>query len=99
MVGGPGGSRRVWLVVQSRAFNESYIAVVIVAVITGHLALREASGNVRLSKSESGLPKPSVVNASQIITAAKNLLTGKMKSLPGTVAQRIDEGWRLVPAL
>ena len=95
---GPGYRRPVF-VIQSRSFNESHIATVIVAVITGNLALGEAPGNVRLSKSESGLPKPSVVNVSQIITVDKNLLTAKVKSLPGAVVQRIDDGLRLVLAL
>lgn len=98
-VGSGPGYRRPVLVIQSKPFNESSIATVVVAVITTNLALGEAPGNVRLSKSESGLPKPSVVNASQIITIDKSLLTEKVKSLPGTVIQRVDEGLRLVLAL
>ncbi len=95
---GPGFSRPV-LVVQSKPFNESRIATVIVAVITTNLALGEAPGNVRLAKSESGLPKPSVVNVSQIITVDKSLLTEKVKSLSGAIMQRVEEGLRLVLAL
>lgn len=93
------GYRRPGLVIQSRSFNESHLATVIVAVITSNLALGEAPGNVRFSKSESGLPKSSVVNVSQIITVDKKLLSAKVKSLPGTVMQRIDDGLRLVLAL
>ena len=93
------GYRRPVLVIQSRSFNESHLATVIVAVITSNLGLGEAPGNVRLSKSESGLPKSSVVNVSQIITVDKKLLSAKVKSLPGTVMQRIDDGLRLVLAL
>jgi len=95
---GPGYMRPV-LVIQSKPFNESRIATVIVAVITTNLALGEAPGNVRLSKSESGLPKPSVVNVSQVITIDKSILTEKVKSLPGAVVQRVDEGLRLALAL
>lgn len=98
-VGSAPGYRRPVLVIQSKPFNESNIATVIVAVITTNLALGEAPGNVRLSKSESGLPKPSVVNVSQIITVDKSNLTEKVKSLSGAVVQRIDEGLRLVLAL
>ena len=98
-VGSGPGYRRPVLVIQSKPFNESHIATVVVAVITTNLGLGEAPGNVRLSKSESGLPKPSVVNISQIITIDKSLLTEKVKSLPGAVAQRVDEGLRLVLAL
>lgn len=98
-VGSGPGYRRPVLVIQSKPFNESHISTVLVAVITTNLGLGEAPGNVRLSKSESGLPKPSVVNISQIITIDKSLLTEKVKSLPGAVVQRVDEGLRLVLAL
>ncbi len=98
-VGSGPGYRRPVLVIQSKPFNESRIATVIVAVITTNLALGEAPGNVRLSKSESGLSKPSVVNVSQVITIDKSILTEKVKSLPGAVVQRVDEGLRLALAL
>jgi mRNA interferase MazF len=98
-VGSGPGYRRPVLVIQSKPFNESRIATVIVAVITSNLALGEAPGNVRLSKSESGLPKPSVVNVSQVITVDRSILSEKVKSLPGAVVQRVDEGLRLAMAL
>ena len=98
-VGSGPGYRRPVLVIQSKPFNDSRIATVIVAVITTNLALGEAPGNVRLSKSESGLSKPSVVNVSQVITIDKSILTEKVKSLPGAVVQRVDEGLRLALAL
>lgn len=95
---GPGYKRPV-LIIQSKPFNESRIATVLVAVITSNLALGDAPGNVRLSKSQSGLPKPSVVNVSQVITIDKNMLTEKVKALPGAVVQEVDNGLRLVLAL
>lgn len=98
-VGSAPGYRRPVLVIQSKPFNESCIATVIVVVITTNLALGEAPGNIRLSKSESGLPKPSVVNVSQVITVDKGILTEKVKALPGVIMQRVDEGLRLVLAL
>lgn len=98
-VGSSPGYRRPVLVIQSKPFNESRIATVVVAVITTNLAFSEAPGNVRLSKSESGLPTPAVVNVSQVITIDKSLLTEKVKSLSSAVLQRVDEGLRLVLAL
>jgi len=95
---GPGYKRPV-LIIQSKPFNESRIATVIVAVITSNLALAEAPGNVRLSKAQSGLPKPSVVNVSQVLTIDKTTLTEKVKALPGAVVEAIDNGLRLVLAL
>lgn len=93
------GFRRPVVVVQSKPFNESRIATVIVAVVTSNLNLSDAPGNVRLSKSESGLPKASVINVSQIITLDRLLLTSKVKSLPSKVMAQVDEGLRLVLAL
>jgi len=91
---GPGLHRPV-LVIQSNPFNESRIATVIVAVVTSNLALAGAPGNVRLSKSDSGLPKPSVVNVSQVLTVDRSLLTEKVRALPAAVVQKVNEGLRL----
>lgn len=93
------GYRRPVLVVQSKPFNESCIATAIVAVVTSNLALTDAPGNVRLAKSDTGLPKTSVVNVSQLITLDRSLLTSKVKTLPDKVMSRVDEGLRLVLAL
>lgn len=89
------GLRRPVLVVQSNPFNESRIATVIVAVVTSNLVLAEAPGNVRLSKTESGLPKPSVVNVSQVLTVDRSLLTERVRVLSGSVIQKVNDGLRL----
>lgn len=93
------GMRRPVLVIQSNPFNESRIATMIVAVVTSNLNLADAPGNVRISKSESGLSKPSVVNVSQLLTIDRSFLTGRVKTLPGQVMIRVTEGLRLVLAL
>jgi len=90
------GLRRPVLVIQANPFNDSRIATVIVAVLTSNLALADAPGNVRLSKSDSGLPKPSVVNVSQILTIDRALLTKRERVLPGAVVQKVNQGLRLV---
>lgn len=59
----------------------------------------DAPGNVRVSKFESGLSKPSVVNVSQMLTVDRELLTHRVKMLPGQVIARIGEGLRLALAL
>lgn len=91
--------RRPVVVVQSNPFNDSRIATVIVAVITSNLGLANAPGNVRISKSESGLSKPSVVNVSQVLTVDRELLTRRVKTLPGKIVFRMDDGLRLALAL
>lgn len=98
-VGSGPGMRRPVVVVQSNPFNDSRIATVIVAVITSNLGLANAPGNVRISKSESGLSKPSVVNVSQVLTVDRELLTRRVKTLPGKIVFRMDDGLRLALAL
>jgi mRNA interferase MazF len=93
------GLRRPVLVVQANPFNESRIATVVVLVITSNLSLADAPGNVRISKSESGLPKPSVINVSQVITLDRALLTDRVKTLPQSVVGEVNEGLRLVLAV
>jgi mRNA interferase MazF len=91
--------RRPVLIVQSNPFNESQIATVIVAVVTSNLGLAQARGNVRLSRSQSSLPKPSVVNVSQLFTVDKRRLTERVAALSPQVMSRVDEGVRLVLGL
>lgn len=93
------GYRRPVLVVQANAFNDSRISTVVVAVISSNLGLAEAPGNVRLGKSDSGLPKPSVVNVSQLITLDRLLLTERIKSVSGASMERIAVGLKLVLGL
>ena len=90
------GLRRPVVVVQSNPFNESRIATVIVAAVTSNLSLAEAPGNVRLSRSESGLSRPSVVNVSQVVTLDRSLLTERVHSVPAEALRRIDDGLKLV---
>lgn len=93
------GFRRPVLVVQSNSFNQSRISTVVVAVVTSNVALAEAPGNVRLAKSEAGLPRASVVNVSQLLTIDRALLTLRVKALSGQTMARVDEGLCLVMGL
>ncbi|MBS0193393.1 MAG: type II toxin-antitoxin system PemK/MazF family toxin [Proteobacteria bacterium] len=92
---GPGYKRPV-LVVQANAFNASRIATVVVATITSNLMLAAAPGNVRIAKSDSGLPQPSVINVSQLITLDRAILASKVKTLSGTAMDKVDSGLKLV---
>ena len=62
------GFRRPVLIIQQDDFNRSRIATVIAAVLTSNLRLQAAPGNVLLRSRDSGLPKDSVVNVSQLAT-------------------------------
>jgi mRNA interferase MazF len=90
------GYRRPVLIVQANSFNESRISTVLVTVITSNLALAQAPGNVRISKSDSGLSKASVVNISQILTIDRKLLTERIGALPGRTMDRVNDGLKLV---
>lgn len=93
------GFRRPVLVVQSDPFNDSRIPTAIVAVITSNVALAEAPGNVRVGKAETGLPRPSVVNVSQVLTVDKAVLTARVRSLSAAVMAQVDNGLRMALGL
>lgn len=93
------GLRRPVLVVQANPFNDSRLATAIVAVITSNLSRAEAPGNVRVARADSGLPRPSVVNVSQLFTIDRAVLTKRVRALPAPVMQSVDEGLKLILAL
>ena len=81
-LGEPAGSepgyRHPHVVIQNNVFNRSRINTVVVCVITSNLKRAEAPGNVLLEEGEGNLPKPSVVNVSQIFTVDKRELDEKI---------------------
>jgi len=89
------GMRRPVVVIQCNAFNDSAISTVIVAAITSNLALAAAPGNVRISKSASGLVKASVVNVSQVLTLDRSYMTARVKALPGKILSEMNNGLKL----
>jgi mRNA interferase MazF len=93
------GYRRPVLVVQADVFNRSRIETVLVAAITSNVRLAEAPGNVRLTRRQSGLPRESVVNISQLWTLDKIRLTDRVGRLPAEVMENVDEGLKRVLSL
>lgn len=93
------GYRRPVLVVQANEFNQSRIRTVVVMVMTSNLRLAAAPGNVACRRKDTGLPKSSVANVSQIVTLDKSLLTERAGTLPSQLLQQVEEGLRLVLAL
>ncbi len=98
-VGSEPGYRRPVLIVQSDEFNRSGIRTVICAAVTSNLNLAGAPGNVQLSTHASGLPKPSVVNVSQLISLDRTRLTGRIKGIDPQSMLQVDEGLRLIMTL
>ena len=93
------GFRRPIVVVQSDQFNESRISTVIVAILTSNLRLAAAPGNILLDGRESGLPRDSVLNLSQVVTVDKSFLTERVGILPAQTIISMDAGLKLVMGL
>jgi mRNA interferase MazF len=93
------GFRRPVIIVQSNAFNRSRIRTIVAVVLTSNLRLAEAPGNVLIHATDSGLPKDSVANVSQIITLDRTFLTEKCGRMPTRIMKTVDDGIRLVLSL
>lgn len=94
-VGSGPGFRRPGVVIQADAFNRSRISTTVVALLTSNLQLVDAPGNVMVRARESGLPKDSVVNISQLYTIDKSMLLEECGHLGARVMRSIDAGLRL----
>lgn len=90
------GFRRPHVVIQNNVFNHSQINTTVVCAITSNLQRAQVPGNVRLYKGEANLPKPSVVNVSQLFTVDKRFLTEKIGSLSKERIQQIVDGLQLL---
>lgn len=98
-VGSMPGYRRPVLVIQSDAFTVSNIKTIAALSITSNLRLSNSPGNLLISPRQSGLPRDSVVNVSQILTIDKTALTEKVGTLPARAMEDIEDGLRLVLGL
>jgi len=67
-----------------------------VGVITSHVEIADAPGNVLLPARSSGLPRDSVANASQLITLDRDFLTEHVGTLPLCLQGSVDVGLRAV---
>lgn len=93
------GLRRPVIVVQSDDFNGSSIGTVVVAAITSNMALALAPGNVPCRPKVTGLPRPSVVDVSQLASVTRSTLTERVGRVLGSVMRQVDDGLRLVLSL
>jgi mRNA interferase MazF len=92
---GPGFHRPV-VVVQGDTFNRSQIATIVVVPLTSNTRLAALPGNVLLPAGDTGLPKDSVANVTQIIAIDRSLLL----DLAGRISQRhLDFLWKGIDVL
>ncbi len=93
------GYRRPVLVVQSDEFNRSRILSVVAAVLTTNLGLARAPGNVLVAAEETGLPRDSVVNVSQVVTLDRSFLAERAGLVGSRAMLAVEDGLRTVLAL
>ena len=98
-IGAEPGYRRPVIIVQSDAFNRSRIDTTVALMITSNLQLLDAPGNVLIRAKESGLPKDSVANVTQLATVDRAMLAEHVGRVPRRLMARIDDGLRLVLSL
>lgn len=90
------GFRRPVTIVSADIFNESAINTVIVATMTSNLARAHALGNVLVTAAESGLPRDSVINVTQLLALDKRELDQFVGQLPRERLGRLDIGLKIV---
>lgn len=93
------GYRRPVLVISSDDFNRSRIKTVLAAILTTNLRLAEAPGNVLVAAEETGLPRDSVINISQVVTLDKTFLAERVGLVDGRAMLAVEDGLRTVLAL
>lgn len=86
------GFRRPVIVIQQTPINLSQIRTAICVPITSNLKLANALGNVFMPRFQSGLPKDSVANVSQIITLDKQFLIEYVHTLSDSLLSPILDG-------
>ena len=97
-IGSAPAGRRPAVVLQHDRFNRSKINTVVVVAITSNLKYSALPGNVRLSKGEAGLAKPSVANVTQLATIDRDHVIGKLGRVSHARLEEIWNGVRLVLA-
>lgn len=91
------GYRRPCVVIQNNLLNDSLLKTVVVCVLTTNLKRAQFPGNLLLNQGESGLPKQSVVNITQIVTVNKKDLHDKIGVLSQNRLHQVLAGiWFLI---
>ena len=98
-IGSEPGYRRPFLIVQDDSYNNTVLRTIIGIVFTGNLGLAGLPGNVFVSADESGLPKDSVANVTQLTTTDRMFLSECVGQLTPETMERIEKGLLLVLSL
>ena len=98
-IGSEPAYQRPVLVIQNDEVNRSRLATVIVLSLTSNLKLTGLPGCVLLRESETGLPKDSIANATQIRTIDRARLSDQVGQLDDAIMYLIDNALRSILAL
>ena len=98
-LGSEPGFRRPVLVIQADGYNMSKLATTIVLSLTSNIDLRKAPGCILLTKQETGLPKDSVANVTQMRTLDRIRLSEHLGQLEDSTMFVIDTALRRVLSL
>ena len=95
-LGEPSGSgpgyRRPVVIVQGNSINRSRLNTVVCVPLTSNLVWSNAPGNILIVTKESGLPKDSVANPSQIVSLDRNVLTEHTGRLSAKILKQVLTG-------
>jgi len=99
-LGAPRGSgpgyRRPVVVVQSDDFNRSTIRTVVCVPLTSNRKWSASPGNVALSQRDTGLPRSSVANVTQLVTLDRDVLSEAIGQLTPAKLDLVLSGIDLV---
>ena len=93
------GLRRPVLIVQDDLLTGSLLGTVMVVPLTSNLRRAKAIGNVLLSPTDTGLPKPSVALVCQVMTIDQEFLSELVGGISRRAREAIDTGLRLTLSL
>jgi mRNA interferase MazF len=93
------GYRRPAVIISANSFNATAHKKIIVAFLTTATKRVSDPGNVRLPARDTGLPRDSILNVTQITSIDRRTLTEPAGRVPDDLMRNVDAGLRLVLAL
>ncbi len=90
------GFRHPVLILQAEPFNRSRLRTVVGIVVSSNTRLLNAPGNVLLPAKETGLPRDSVANVTQLVTVDQDYLEQRAGKVSPRTLSRVEVGIRLV---
>jgi mRNA interferase MazF len=91
-IGAEPGFRHPCVVIQNNAYNFTRLKTVVVCILTSNIRLADMPGNVLLPMQQTGLPRPSVANVTQLLTVDRTILEDKTGTLSSDSIHQIFMG-------